>query len=66
MIQIFTGHGCFGEYLGRIGKEQTGVCVHCGYICDSAQHTLAECPSWTNEREEMAAVMGTGNCPCPL
>ncbi|KMQ82044.1 reverse transcriptase, partial [Lasius niger] len=55
---MFTGHGCFGEYLGRIGKEKTGVCWFCGHDCDTAQHTLEECPAWAGEREELKAVTG--------
>ncbi|XP_077280501.1 uncharacterized protein LOC143907532 [Temnothorax americanus] len=28
-VQVLTGHGCFGEYLYRIGKEATTRCHHC-------------------------------------
>ncbi|XP_070159469.1 uncharacterized protein [Polyergus mexicanus] len=27
--QVFTGHGCFGSYLCRIGKEDGARCHHC-------------------------------------
>ncbi|XP_046976333.1 uncharacterized protein LOC124542425 [Vanessa cardui] len=30
LTQVLTGHGCFGEYLCRIGCEATAVCHHCG------------------------------------
>ncbi|XP_032673067.1 uncharacterized protein LOC116844970 [Odontomachus brunneus] len=43
--QILTGHGCFGEYLHRIGRELTFRYHHCGDKVDSAQHTLEECSS---------------------
>jgi len=42
--QIITGHGCFGKFLCRIGRERTTRCHHCGALEDSAQHTLEECP----------------------
>jgi hypothetical protein len=54
---VLTGHGCFGEYLQRIGKERTARCHHCAGQ-DSAQHTLEECPAWDEEREDLTAVMG--------
>ncbi|XP_029672395.1 uncharacterized protein LOC115241024 [Formica exsecta] len=38
--QVFTGHGCFGSYLCRIGKEDSARCHHCGGDEDTAQHTL--------------------------
>ncbi|XP_032687427.1 uncharacterized protein LOC116851766 [Odontomachus brunneus] len=43
LTQVLTGHGCFGEYLCRIGKERTTHCHHCAADRDTAQHTLAEC-----------------------
>ncbi|XP_029666674.1 uncharacterized protein LOC115237640 [Formica exsecta] len=37
--QVLSGHGCFGDYLCRIGKKETTRCHHCDGDCDSAQHT---------------------------
>jgi len=56
--QMLTGHGCFGAYLCRIGRERTTHCHHCGADEDSAQHTLEECPAWTRQRRVLAAVVG--------
>ncbi|XP_011144287.2 uncharacterized protein LOC105186049 [Harpegnathos saltator] len=36
MTQVLTGHGCFGEYLCRIGKERITHCHHCDCDHDSA------------------------------
>ncbi|XP_029176057.1 uncharacterized protein LOC114944329 [Nylanderia fulva] len=58
MTQVLTGHGCFGEYLHRIGKERTTRCHHCGHERDTAQHTLAECVAWAGERERLVAAVG--------
>lgn len=44
--QVLSGHGCFGDYLCRIGRECTARCHHCGRNWDSAQHTLEHCPAW--------------------
>ena len=64
MTQVLTGHGCFGEYLGRIGKERTTRCHHCTHRCDTAQHTLQECPSWAEERTPLMTRLG-GNLSLP-
>ncbi|XP_071579868.1 uncharacterized protein [Temnothorax nylanderi] len=44
-VQVLTGHGCFGGYLCRIGKEATTACHHCDGEEDTAQHTLESCPA---------------------
>jgi hypothetical protein len=48
--QILTGHGVFGEFLLRIGKESTSICHHCRTREDTAQHTLTSCPAWEEPR----------------
>lgn len=59
LVQVLTGHGCFGQYLCRIaGREPTAVCHECGCGEDTAQHTLAECPQWASERASLVAVVG--------
>ncbi|XP_018359792.1 PREDICTED: uncharacterized protein LOC108759034 [Trachymyrmex cornetzi] len=45
LTQVLTGHGCFSEYLCRIGKAATTQCHHCEEGMDSAQHTLEHCPA---------------------
>ncbi|KAL0880860.1 hypothetical protein ABMA27_002043 [Loxostege sticticalis] len=44
LTQVLSGHGCFGAYLFKIGREPTAECHHC-HRCDedTAQHTLASC-----------------------
>ncbi|XP_012276844.1 uncharacterized protein LOC105697777 [Orussus abietinus] len=49
LTQVLTGHGCFGEYLCRIGREATARCHHCDAERDTAQHTLEE---WELDQEE--------------
>ncbi|XP_011860049.1 PREDICTED: uncharacterized protein LOC105557413 [Vollenhovia emeryi] len=56
--QVLTGHGCFGEYLHRIGRELTAQCHHCDEERDSAQHTLEVCPAWANERRALSNIIG--------
>jgi hypothetical protein len=58
LTQVLTGHGCFGEYLCRIGKESTAQCHHCDADLDSAQHTLEYCPAWTELRGVLKQEVG--------
>jgi len=58
MTQVLTEHGCFGEYLCRIKKEDTTHCHHCDAARDTAQYTLAECPAWDVLRQELVRHVG--------
>ncbi|PZC83970.1 hypothetical protein B5X24_HaOG206316 [Helicoverpa armigera] len=40
LVQVLSGHGCFGSYLHRIGREETPQCHHCEAEVDSTEHTL--------------------------
>lgn len=51
--QILSGHGCFGVYLHKMGKEESAACHHCNSCCDNAEHTLIECPAWDEERLQL-------------
>ncbi|XP_034838757.1 uncharacterized protein [Maniola hyperantus] len=63
LTQVLTGHGCFGEYLCRIGREMTPRCHHCEEDRDSAQHTLEECPTWESERCTLVGCIGRDLSP---
>jgi len=56
--QMITGHGCFGRFLCRIGRERTARCHHCDSLEDSAQHTLSECPAWAEQRRVLVTMVG--------
>ncbi|XP_020295620.1 uncharacterized protein LOC109860752, partial [Pseudomyrmex gracilis] len=58
VTQVLTGHGCFGEYLSRIGKEPTTQCHQCGAASDSVEHTVEECPRWASDRRALADAIG--------
>jgi len=55
---VLTGHGCFGEYLCRIGREGTTACHHCMADRETAQHTLAECQAWSVLRCDLEQQVG--------
>ena len=66
ITQILTGHGCFGEYLKRIGAEATAICHHCGADTDTAQHTLEECEVFETQRSNLRAAIGPNISPAGL
>lgn len=40
--QVITGHGCFGSFRCRIGREETPGCHHCA---DRPENTVEICPT---------------------
>ena len=66
ITQVLTGHGCFGEYLKRIGAEPTTVCHHCDAELDSAQHTTEECKTFEEQRKKLTEVIGRDLSPAAL
>lgn len=59
VVQVLSGHGCFGEHLHhRAGKESSLKCHHCGEPEDTAQHTLELCPEWAEKRRVLQEVIG--------
>ncbi|RVE41577.1 hypothetical protein evm_013770 [Chilo suppressalis] len=58
LVQVLSGHGSFGRYLHRIGREPTPECHHCDAAEDTAQHTLEVCPGFSQRRQELTAIIG--------
>lgn len=59
LVQILSGHGCFGKYLHQIPRREcTPRCHHCNDQVDTVQHTVEKCPAWTTERTELTQVIG--------
>ena len=52
------GHGCFGEYLHRIGAKETPACQECGAEVDSAQHILEVCPRFQEQWQVLKDTVG--------
>lgn len=57
MSQTFTGHGVFGKYLQRIGKQEHDRCWYCDQE-DTAEHTLFVCSHWTQQRGDLRNLCG--------
>lgn len=66
LTQVLTGHGCFGKYLRRIGRERTPACHHCVDCSeDTAQHTLEECSAWAQQRCALVTALGVEDLSLP-
>ena len=61
ITQVLTGHGCFGEYLKRIGAEETAACHHCGAGLDSAHPTIEVCEAFEVQRQRFYGDYRTGS-----
>ncbi|XP_039762491.1 uncharacterized protein LOC120635539 [Pararge aegeria] len=58
LVQVLTGHGCFGNYLHGIARrEASPICHECGAPEDTALHTLALCASWAPQRHAMVSLL---------
>lgn len=59
LVQVLSGHGCFGKYLCQIARrEPTPACHECGALEDTARHTLEECAAWSSQRHTLSAIVG--------
>ncbi|CAH2213431.1 jg14797 [Pararge aegeria aegeria] len=59
LVQVMTGHGCFGHYLYRVARrEPTPLCYECGAADDTAQHTLEGCSKRGPQRRTLVAAIG--------
>lgn len=58
LTQVLSGHGYFGRYLWRIGREPHPGCHQCGHPDDNTQHALEACPRWEYPRQSLVAVLG--------
>ena len=59
LTQVLTGAGCFGDYLSHFGREETPWCYSCDSgDGDSADHTLAVCREWQDDRRVLEAQLG--------
>ncbi|XP_047354998.1 uncharacterized protein LOC124951177 [Vespa velutina] len=63
--QLMTGHGCFSAYLYSMKKIPSPRCFHCGGNEDTAEHTLIDCPAWTDARNELIEAIGGGRLTLP-
>ena len=57
-MQLLTGHGSFGVYRKRIGRDSDSNCLDCGDPNDDAEHALFACPKWMDRRIELENALG--------
>ena len=69
LTQALTGHGCFRNYLKRIGVYESAECPTCPETDEDVEHVLFVCPGFWEERERFRALWkglltpeGIGRC----
>ncbi|XP_035741853.1 uncharacterized protein LOC118450292 [Vespa mandarinia] len=50
ITQLSTDYDCFFMYLNKIRKIPSSRCSHCGWSVYTSEHTLIDCPTWTDAR----------------
>ena len=63
LTQFLSGHGCFGQYLRRIGRLGTPECHHCRAPVDDADHAFFHYDRWRRQRRELVANKGNAFNP---
>jgi len=63
LTQAFTGHGCFGAYLNKIGKTDSPGCWFCDSPLDDAEHTVFQCDAWHHSRIRLQHQIGQSPNP---
>jgi hypothetical protein len=66
LTQMLAGHGLFGEYLTKVGREAANICHHCGEGSGTAQHTLEFCPEWELPCYTLRLVIGERLAPSAI
>lgn len=61
ITQFLTGHGCFADYLTRINKTSSNICIACESDLDSPEHTLVKCTRWDLQRGPLSERIGEIN-----
>uniref|UniRef100_A0A2S2P0V9 Uncharacterized protein n=1 Tax=Schizaphis graminum TaxID=13262 RepID=A0A2S2P0V9_SCHGA len=49
-----------------MGRAASPRCYHCGHECDSASHTLFDCPFFSGHREELSSKLQRQPSPADL
>lgn len=58
ITQALTGHGCFAQYLHRLGLLDDAGFWFCEHLNDDPNHTFFECNTWYNKRRELNMLIG--------
>jgi len=58
LTQVLTGHGCFRQYLKRIGKLEVSSCIDCQAAIDDAEHAIFVCDRWWRDRRTLEVTLG--------
>jgi hypothetical protein len=63
ITQVLSGHGCFRQYLHRVGHAPSPCCPECEEEEETVEHVVFHCPRFTEGRTAMLAVCGADTSP---
>lgn len=58
LTQVLSGHGCFGEYLYKIGKALSPAFAHCDTTHDTVQHRVQDYAAWSQYWTDLCMTIG--------
>lgn len=58
VTQMLSGHGYFLQYLHRMGKVDSAICIYGDDCVDDAEHTFFRCIRWRTERQSVGEIAG--------
>jgi len=58
LTQALTGHGCFRQYLKRMGKLEVSSCIDCQAAIDDVEHAIFDCDRWWRVRRTLEVTLG--------
>ncbi|XP_027838642.2 uncharacterized protein LOC114120802 [Aphis gossypii] len=58
MTQALTGHGCFQQYLFKMGRANSPRYTLCYHEDDTAEHSLFDCVFFAGLRDELGNRLG--------
>jgi hypothetical protein len=63
ITQVLSGHGCFRQYLHRVGHAPTPYCPECEEEEETVEHVIFHCPRFREGRLAMMAECGNDTSP---
>ena len=58
LTQFLSGHGCFREYLHKVGHAESPLCPTCDQVAETAEHKVFTRPRFQSARRKMMASTG--------
>lgn len=63
LTQVLSGHGCFREYLHRVGHASSPNCPSCIDTVETVEHVIFGCPRFQSSRDTLLLGCGPDTSP---